>query len=82
MKSRLSDVVAALRLGRSTLTNIRQNLFWAFIYNILLIPLAAGVWQPIFGWNVDPGVCALVHGISSVCVVANALRLNFVKLNA
>ena len=82
VKSRLSDVVASLRLGRATLTNIRQNLFWAFIYNILLIPLAAGVWHPIFGWNVDPGVCALVHGVSSVCVVANALRLNFVKLNA
>ena len=81
VKSRLSDVVASLRLGRATLTNIRQNLFWAFIYNILLIPLAAGVWHPIFGWNVDPGVCALVHGVSSVCVVANALRLNFVKLN-
>jgi Cu2+-exporting ATPase len=82
VKSRLSDVVASLRLGRATLTNIRQNLFWAFIYNILLIPLAAGVWHPIFGWNVDPGVCALVHGVSSVCVVANALRHNFVKLNA
>ena len=80
VKSRLSDVVAALRLGHATLTNIRQNLFWAFIYNILLIPLAAGVWHPIFGWNVDPGVCALVHGVSSVCVVANALRLNFTKL--
>ncbi len=80
VKSRLSDVATALRLGRATLANIRQNLFWAFIYNVLLIPLAAGVWHPLFGWNIAPGICALVHGVSSVCVVANALRLNFARI--
>jgi Cu2+-exporting ATPase len=79
VKSRLADVVAALRLGRATLANIRQNLFWAFLYNILLIPLAAGLFIPLFGWRLNPDFCALVHGISSVCVVTNALRLNLVR---
>ena len=74
--SRLSDVPAALRLGRATLRNIKENLFWAFLYNILLIPLAAGAFVAVFGWNINPDICALVHGISSVCVVSNALRLN------
>ena len=79
VKSRLTDVVAALRLGRATLRNIRENLFWAFLYNVLLIPLAAGAFIPLFGWKLNPDICALVHGISSVCVVANALRLNLVR---
>ena len=74
--SRLSDVPAALRLGRATLRTIKENLFWAFLYNILLIPLAAGAFFAVFGWNLNPDICALVHGISSVCVVSNALRLN------
>ena len=77
--SRLSDVVAALRLGRATLRTIRENLFWAFLYNILLIPLAAGALLPLFGWRLNPDLCALVHGVSSVCVVANALRLNLFR---
>ena len=81
VKSRLSDVVAALRLGRATLRNIRENLFWAFFYNVLLIPLAAGAFFPLFGWKLNPDICALVHGISSVCVVANALRLNLFRLD-
>jgi Cu2+-exporting ATPase len=79
VKSRLSDVVAALRLGRATLRNIRENLFWAFLYNVLLIPLAAGAFIPLFGWKLNPDICALVHGISSVCVVTNALRLNLFR---
>lgn len=81
VKSRLADIVAALRLGRATLRTIRENLFWAFLYNVLLIPLAAGVFLPLFGWKLNPDLCALVHGVSSVCVVANALRLNLFRLD-
>ena len=81
VKSRLSDVVGSLRLGRATLRNIRENLFWSFLYNILLIPLAAGAFLPLFGWKLNPDLCALVHGLSSVCVVTNALRLNLFRLD-
>ena len=76
---RLSDVCAALRLGRATLRNVRENLFWAFFYNALLIPLAAGVWYPIFGWKMHPDLGALAMSLSSFCVCANALRLNLFK---
>ncbi|MBQ3810584.1 MAG: HAD-IC family P-type ATPase, partial [Kiritimatiellae bacterium] len=72
---RLGDVAAALRLGRATLRTVRENLFWAFAYNVLLVPVAAGALVPLFGWSLTPGLCALVHGVSSVCVVANALKL-------
>ncbi len=78
--SRLSDAVAAIRLGRATLRNIRENLFWAFIYNIIGIPLAAGVWIPFFGWELEPMFGALAMSLSSFCVVSNALRLNLVRL--
>ncbi|MBE6968891.1 MAG: heavy metal translocating P-type ATPase [Ruminococcaceae bacterium] len=81
MKSRLSDVPAAVRLSRATLTNIRENLFWAFIYNIIGIPLAAGVWIPIFGWQLSPMFGAAAMSLSSFCVVSNALRLNFFRLH-
>ena len=81
VNSRLSDVVAALRLGRATLRNIRENLFWAFIYNVLLIPLAAGALYPLFGWKMHPDLGALAMSLSSLCVVLNALRLNLVKLD-
>lgn len=80
MKSRLSDVPTAIRLSRFTLRNIHENLFWAFIYNIIGIPLAAGVWIPIFGWTLNPMFGALAMSLSSFCVVTNALRLNFVKI--
>ena len=80
MKSRLSDVPAAIRLSRSTLRNIRQNLFWAFIYNVIGIPLAAGVWIPIFGWQLNPMFGAAAMSLSSFCVVTNALRLNLVNI--
>ncbi len=80
VKSRLSDVSAALRLGRATIRNIKENLFWAFFYNVLLIPLAAGLWYPFFGWKMHPDLGALAMSLSSFCVVANALRLNFAKL--
>ena len=80
MKSRLSDVPAAIRLSRYTIKNIHENLFWAFIYNIIGIPLAAGVWIPIFGWTLNPMFGALAMSLSSFCVVTNALRLNFVKI--
>ncbi len=76
MKSRLTDVPAAIRLSRATLRNIRQNLFWAFIYNIIGIPLAAGMWIPIFGWELNPMFGAAAMSLSSFCVVSNALRLN------
>ena len=76
MKSRLSDVPAAVRLSRATLRNIHENLFWAFFYNIIGIPLAAGVWIPIFGWTLNPMFGALAMSLSSFCVVSNALRLN------
>ena len=81
MKSRLSDVPAAIRLSRATLTNIRQNLFWAFFYNVIGIPLAAGVWIPIFGWQLSPMFGAAAMSLSSFCVVSNALRLNFFRLH-
>ncbi len=76
MKSRLSDVAAAIRLSRFSLKNIHENLFWAFIYNIIGIPLAAGVWIPIFGWQLNPMFGAAAMSLSSFCVVTNALRLN------
>lgn len=74
--SRLSEAVAAIRLSRQTLRNIHENLFWAFIYNIIGIPLAAGVWIPLFGWTLSPMFAAAAMSLSSVCVVTNALRLN------
>lgn len=76
MKSSLMDVAAAVRLSRQTLKNIHENLFWAFIYNIIGIPLAAGVWYPIFGWQLNPMFGAAAMSLSSFCVVTNALRLN------
>lgn len=81
MKSRLSDVPAAIRLSRATLKNIHENLFWAFIYNVIGIPLAAGALIPVFGWQLTPMFGAAAMSLSSVCVVMNALRLNFVKLH-
>ena len=80
MKSRLSDVPAAVRLSRATLRNIHENLFWAFFYIIIGIPLAAGVWIPIFGWTLNPMFGALAMSLSSFCVVSNALRLNLFKV--
>ncbi len=80
MKSRLSDVPAAIRLSRATLTNIHENLFWAFFYNVIGIPLAAGIWYPLFGWKLNPMFGAAAMSLSSFCVVTNALRLNFFKL--
>ena len=80
MKSRLSDVPAAIRLSRATLRNIHENLFWAFFYNVVGIPLAAGLWYPIFGWKLNPMFGAAAMSLSSVCVVSNALRLNLFKL--
>ena len=81
MKSRLSDVPAAIRLSRATLKNIHENLFWAFIYNVIGIPLAAGVWYPVFGLLLNPMFGAAAMGLSSFCVVTNALRLNWVKIH-
>ena len=81
MKSRLSDVPAAVRLSRATLRNIHENLFWAFFYNIIGIPLAAGVWIPIFGWTLNPMFGALAMSLSSFCVVSNALRLNLFDMH-
>lgn len=77
MKSRLSDVPAAIRLSRAALRNIHENLFWAFIYNVIGIPLAAGIWIPMFGWKLNPMFGAAAMSLSSFCVVTNALRLNF-----
>ena len=77
MKSRLSDVPAAIRLSRATLTNIHENLFWAFFYNVIGIPLAMGLWIPVFGWKLNPMFGAAAMSLSSFCVVSNALRLNF-----
>ena len=82
MKSQLGDVPAAIHLSRATLRNIRQNLFWAFFYNVLGIPLAAGIWIPLLGWTLDPMFAAAAMSLSSFSVVTNALRLNFVKLGA
>ncbi len=80
MKSRLSDVPAAIRLSRAALRNIHENLFWAFFYNVIGIPLAAGVWIPIFGWQLNPMFGAAAMSLSSFCVVSNALRLNWFKM--
>ena len=79
VKSRLSDVTTAIRLSRASLRNIHQNLFWAFFYNVIGIPLAAGVWIPIFGWTLNPMFGAAAMSLSSFCVVSNALRLNLFK---
>ena len=79
MNSKLTDVAAAIRLSKATLRNIHENLFWAFIYNIIGIPLAAGVWIPIFGWTLSPMFGAAAMSLSSFCVVTNALRLNLFK---
>ena len=81
MKSRLSDIPAAVRLSRATLRNIHENLFWAFFYNVIGIPLAAGVWIPIFGWTLNPMFGAAAMSLSSFCVVTNALRLNLFKIH-
>ncbi len=80
MKSRLSDVPAAIRLSRATLKNIHENLFWAFFYNVIGIPLAAGVWIPLFGWQLNPMFGAAAMSLSSVCVVGNELRLNWFNM--
>ena len=80
MNSRLTDVAAAIRLSRATLTNIHENLFWAFFYNSIGIPLAAGVFIPLFGWTLNPMFGAAAMSLSSFCVVSNALRLNFFDL--
>ena len=81
MKSRLSDVPAAIRLSRATLRNIHDNLFWAFFYNLIGIPLAAGVWYPLLGWKLNPMFGAAAMSLSSFCVVTNALRLNWFHMN-
>lgn len=80
INSNLSDVPAAIKLSRATLKNIKENLFWAFIYNIIGIPLAAGAWHHLLGWELSPMFGAAAMSLSSVCVVSNALRLNFVKI--
>ena len=80
MKSRLLDVPAAIRLSRATLRNIHENLFWAFIYNVIGIPLAAGIWYPLFGWELNPMFGAAAMSLSSFCVVTNALRLNLFSM--
>lgn len=80
MKSRLSDVPATIRLSRATLRNIHENLFWAFFYNAVGIPLAAGIWYPLFGWKLNPMFGAAAMSLSSFCVVTNALRLNWFKM--
>lgn len=81
MGNSLTDVCNAIKLSRATLKNIHQNLFWAFFYNIIGIPLAAGVWIPITGWKLSPMFGAGAMSLSSVCVICNALRLNFFKTN-
>lgn len=80
MKSRLSDVPAAIRMSRATLRNIHENLFWAFFYNVIGIPLAAGMWYPLLGWKLNPMFGAAAMSLSSFCVVTNALRLNFFRM--
>ena len=80
--SSINDAVKAVRLGRKTLRNIHENLFWAFIYNVLLIPLAAGLYTPLFGgWTLSPMIAAAAMSLSSFCVCTNALRLNLVNLD-
>lgn len=81
MKSRLRDVPAAIRLSRATLRNIHENLFWAFFYNVVGIPLAAGLWYPVFGWKLNPMFGAAAMSLSSFCVVTNALRLNLFRIH-
>jgi len=81
MKSRLRDVPAAVRLSRATLRNIHENLFWAFFYNVVGIPLAAGLWYPVFGWKLNPMFGAAAMSLSSFCVVTNALRLNLFRIH-
>lgn len=81
MKSRLSDVPAAIRLSRATLRNIHENLFWAFFYNVIGIPLAVGLWIPLFHWKLNPMFGAAAMSLSSFCVVTNALRLNLVRIH-
>ena len=80
MKSTLLDAAAAIRLSRKVIKNIHENLFWAFFYNIIGIPLAAGVWIPLTGWEINPMFCAAAMSLSSICVVSNALRLNLLKV--
>ena len=80
MKNSLKDVAAAIRLSRATLRNIHENLFWAFIYNIIGIPLASGLFIGVLGWKLNPMFAAAAMSLSSFCVVSNALRLNFFKL--
>jgi len=82
MKSRLSDVPAAIRLSRAALRNIHENLFWAFFYNAVGIPLAAGLWYPVFGWKLNPMFGAAAMSLSSFCVVTNALRLNWFDMHS
>ena len=82
MKSRLSDVPAAIRLSRATLHNIHENLFWAFAYNVLGIPLAAGVFIPLLHWQLNPMYGAAAMSLSSFCVVSNALRLNLFNIRS
>ncbi len=82
MKSSLRDVPAAIRLSRATLKNIHENLFWAFIYNVIGIPLAAGLWIPVFGWKLNPMFGAAAMSLSSFCVVTNALRLNLADIHS
>lgn len=82
MKSKLSDVPATIRLGRATLRNIHENLFWAFIYNVIGIPLAAGVFISLLGWQMNPMFGAAAMSLSSFCVVSNSLRLNFIKVHS
>ena len=79
MKNSLMDVPVSIKLSRATLKNIHENLFWAFFYNVIGIPLAAGVWIPIFGWTLNPMFGAAAMSLSSFCVVTNALRLNLFK---
>ena len=81
MKSQLTDVSAAVRMSRATLKNIHENLFWAFFYNVIGIPLAAGIYYPLFGWELNPMFAAAAMSLSSFCVVTNALRLNMVKVH-
>lgn len=81
INNKLNDVVSAINLSKKTLTNIYENLFWAFIYNIIGIPLAAGIWIPITGWTLNPMFGAAAMSLSSFCVVANALRLNTINVN-
>ena len=81
MKSCLSDVPAAIRLSRATLRNIHENLFWAFIYNIIGIPLAAGIFTNVLGWQLSPMFAATAMSLSSFCVITNALRLNFFRMH-